>query len=45
VEIIVVDSASTDETPNKARECIREHLELNVKFVEESVRRLLVSAS
>jgi len=44
LEIIVIDSASTDETPGKVREWMKEHPELNIRLIEEPVRRGMVPA-
>ena len=39
LEIIVVDSASSDGTPEKVKEWAKRHPELNLRLVVESVRR------
>lgn len=39
LEVIVVDSASTDGTPEKVRAWIKQHPDLQVKLIEEPVRR------
>ncbi len=39
LEIIVVDSASTDNTLEIARKWAKEHSDINVKFIKEPVRR------
>jgi cellulose synthase/poly-beta-1,6-N-acetylglucosamine synthase-like glycosyltransferase len=44
VEIIVVDSASTDGTPNIVREWMESHRDFKVLLVEEGVRRGMVHA-
>jgi cellulose synthase/poly-beta-1,6-N-acetylglucosamine synthase-like glycosyltransferase len=44
VEIIVVDSASTDDTPNIVRRWMESHRDFKVILVEEGVRRGMVHA-
>ena len=39
LEVIVVDSASTDKTPEKVREWVGKHPELNLKLIVEPVRK------
>ncbi len=39
LEVIVVDSASTDGTPQLVKQWKQKHLDLNLKLIEESARR------
>jgi biofilm PGA synthesis N-glycosyltransferase PgaC len=39
MEVIVVDSASTDGTPNIVREWLEDHRDVRVILIEEGVRR------
>jgi cellulose synthase/poly-beta-1,6-N-acetylglucosamine synthase-like glycosyltransferase len=44
VEIIVVDSASTDGTPGVVKEWIADHRDVKAKLIQENVRRGMVHA-
>ena len=39
IELIIIDSASTDGTPEKIKEWIRQHPQINTKLIQEQERR------